>query len=67
MMGRDWAFHLKRLMRPFDIELANEGLKAFLLLQAVGARWPGCFLFEGKVHALVTAVLLRMAGLDAFD
>src|SRR5882757_1836130 len=61
------AFHIKRLMRPFGIELADEGVEAFLLLQAVAAWWPGCFLFEGEVHSLVTAVLLRMAGLDAFD
>src|ERR1700692_4933033 len=61
------AFHIKRLVRPFDIELANEGIEAFLLLQAVGARWSGCFLFEGEVHALVTSVLLRMARLDALD
>jgi hypothetical protein len=35
-------------MRPFDIELAHEGIEAFLLQQAVGARRSGCFLFEGK-------------------
>ena len=29
--------------------------------------WTGDFLFEGKVRALVTAVLLRPAWLDAFD
>ena len=54
-------------MRPFGIELADEGIEAFLLHQAVGARRTGCFLLEGEVHALVTPVLLRMAGLDAFD
>ena len=54
-------------MRPFGIELADEDIEAFPLLQAVGARRTGCFLLEGEVHALVTAVLLRMTGLDAFD
>ena len=54
-------------MRPFGIELADEGIEALLLLQAVDAGRTGCFLLEGEVHALVTAVLLRMAGLDAFD
>ena len=54
-------------MRTFGIELANEGVEAFLLLQAVGARRAGCFLLEGEVHALVTPVLLRMAWLDALD
>ena len=54
-------------MRPFDIELTHEGIEAFLLLQAVGARRSGCFLLEGKVHALMTSVLLRVTRLDAFD
>ena len=54
-------------MRPFDVELADKGIEAFLLLQAVGPRRPGCFLLESEVHALVTSVLLRMTGLDAFD
>src|SRR5258705_12864873 len=54
-------------MRPFDIELADEGIEAFLLLQAIGARWPGCFLLESEVHALMAAILLRVAGLDALE
>ncbi len=54
-------------MRPFGIELADKGIEAVLLLQAVEARWPGCLLFEGEMHALVAAVLLRVARLDAFD
>ena len=54
-------------MRPFGIELADEGIEALLLLQAVGARRPGCFLLESEVHALMAAILLRMAGLDALD
>ena len=54
-------------MRPLGIELADEGIEAFLLLQAVGAGRAGCFLFESEVHTLVASVLLRMAGLDALD
>ncbi len=54
-------------MRPFGIELADEGIEAVLLLQAVEARRAGCLLLEGEMHALVAAVLLRMARLDAFD
>jgi hypothetical protein len=54
-------------MRPFGVELADEGVEAFLLLQAIGARWPGRFPLESEVHALMAAILLRMAGLDAFD
>src|SRR3546814_9768123 len=38
-----------------------------LLLQGVHAGRPGGFLFEGEVHALVTAVLLRLSRLDALD
>ena len=54
-------------MRTFGVELVNEGIKAVLLLQAVKAWRPCCFLLQGQVHALVAAVLLRMARLDALD
>ena len=54
-------------MRPFGIELVDEVVEAGLLLQAVDAGRAGCLLLEGEVHALVAAVLLRMAGLDALD
>ena len=54
-------------MRSFDIELVNEGIEAVLLLQAVPAWRAGRLFLEGEMHALVAAVLLRMAGLDAFD
>src|SRR6185312_2242349 len=61
------ALHLEGLVWPFGIELADEGIEAFLLLQAIGARRPGGFPFEGEVHALMASVLLRVARLDAFD
>jgi hypothetical protein len=54
-------------VRSFGIELVHESVEAVLLLQAVCAGRAGCFPLEGEVHALVAAVLLRMAGLDAFD
>ncbi len=54
-------------MRTFGVELVNEGIKAVLLLQAVEAWRSCCFLLQGQVHALVAAILLRMARLDTFD
>jgi putative SOS response-associated peptidase YedK len=41
----------------------NEGIEAVLVLQAVEARRASSLLLEGEMHALVAAVLLRMAGL----
>jgi hypothetical protein len=49
------------------VELAYEGVELCLLLQTVGARRAGSFLLQGQVHSLVATVLLRVAGLDAFD
>src|SRR2546423_6681832 len=54
-------------MRSLGVELVNEGVEALLLLQAIHARRAGGLLLQREVHALVTAVLLRTAGLDAFD
>ena len=54
-------------MRSFGIELVDEGVEAILLLQAVQAWRPGCFLLEGEMHTLMAAVLLRMARFDALD
>ena len=48
------------LMRPFGIELANEGIEAVLLLQAVEARRPGSFLFESEVQALGPSGILSL-------
>src|SRR5262249_41597872 len=61
-LGR--TLHGERLVRAFGIELAHEGIEAGLLLQAVAAGRAG-FLLQGQVHALVAAILLRMAWLDA--
>lgn len=54
-------------MGPLGVEFLHEGVKARLLLQAVHARRTSGLFLQGKVHAFVSAVLLRTAGLDAFD
>src|SRR5947207_7763039 len=61
------ASHIERLMGPFSIELADEGVEAFLLLQAVGARRAGRFPLEREMHALMAAILLRMARFNPLD
>ena len=54
-------------MRSLGVELVHEGVEAGLLLEAVAAWRAGGFLLQGEVHALVAAVLLGTAWLDAFD
>jgi hypothetical protein len=54
-------------VRPLVVEFAHEGVEASLLLQAVHARRAGGFLFQGQVHALMTAILLRMTRSDALN
>ena len=54
-------------MWPLGVEFADEVIEAGLLLQAVHAGRSGCFLLQRQMHALVAAVLLRVARLDALD
>ncbi len=61
------ASHGECLVGAFGIELAHEGIELGLLLQAVHCWWPSGLLLQGQVHALMAAVLLRTAGLDALD
>ena len=49
------------------VVLADEVIEADLLLEGIGRCWPGGFLLEGQVHALMPAILLWVAWLDAFD
>jgi len=54
-------------VRSFVVEDIDEFVEARLLLEEIRGRWFGSFFFQSEMHALVTAILLRMAGLDAFD
>jgi hypothetical protein len=52
---------------PLGVEFLGEGIEAGLLLQGIEGWRAGGFLLEGEVHALMPAVLLGMAWLDALD
>ena len=54
-------------MRSFLVENLDELIEARLLLKEIRSRWFGSFFFQSEMHAFMPAVLLRMAGLDAFD
>ena len=64
-LGR--TFHVQRFVRAFVVEDLDELVEAGLLLQEIWSRRFGGFFFQGQMHALMTAILLRMARLDAFD
>jgi hypothetical protein len=51
----------------FVVEDLGKFVKARLLLKKIGGGGFGSFFFQSKVHAFMTAVLLGMAGLDAFN
>lgn len=61
------TLHRERFVRPFVIELMDEGIELGLLLKHISAGGSSGLLLESQVHALVSAVLLGMTGLDAFD
>src|ERR1051325_7121099 len=61
------TFHFERLVGPFGIELVDEAIELGLLLKEVGAGGTGGLLLEGEVHALMAAVPLRVAWVNAVD
>lgn len=54
-------------MRPFAIELLDEGIELGLLLQKVSTGRPSGFVFQRQMHALVAAILLGMTRANPFD
>ena len=53
------------LMRPFVVEDVAEGIEAQLLFAGRGRGWQTAIQLQGEVHALMPAVLLRVAWVDA--
>src|SRR3546814_12221089 len=62
----DWGLHGERVVGAFAVELADTIIETGLLVQDVGAGRAGRLLLQRQVHALVAAVLLRLAWFDAF-
>src|SRR5216684_6727363 len=61
------TLHGERLVWPFGIEFLGKVVEAGLLMQAVHSGRSGCFFLQREMHALVAAVVLRVARLDALD
>jgi hypothetical protein len=54
-------------MWPVGVVARDEIVEPGLLLEHVGGRRFGRFALQREVHALMAAVLLRMARFDRFD
>jgi hypothetical protein len=54
-------------MGPVGVAVIDEGVQANMLLQEVMGGRPGGLVLQGQMHALMTAILLRMSWLDALD
>jgi hypothetical protein len=61
------TLHAEGLVGPLVIELLDEIIELALALEEVGASRAGGLLLQRTMHALMTAVLLLMAGLKALD
>jgi hypothetical protein len=54
-------------VRTLVVEDLDKLIKAGLLLEEIPGRRLGGFFFQGEMHALVTAILVWVTRLDAFD
>ena len=54
-----WVLHVERLVRTLVVVAVEEVVELGLLLQEVLGRGLGGFFFQGQVHALMAAILLR--------
>jgi hypothetical protein len=54
-------------VRTLVVEDLDELVEAGLLLQKVSTRGLGGFFFQGEMHPLMAAILLRMPRFDPFD
>ena len=61
------TFHVQGFMGTFVVEDLDKIVEAGLLLKEVCGSRLGGFFLQSEMHALVTAVLLRMARLDPFN
>src|SRR5271167_2577981 len=57
----------ERLVRAIVVEIVAEAVEARLLFGRRGGRWTRGLRLERGMHALVTPILLRRAGLDALQ
>jgi hypothetical protein len=61
------AFHGERFVRTLVVEDIDKLVEAGLLLQKIAGGGFSSFFLQSGMHAFMTAVLLRMTWLDAFD
>jgi len=64
-IARGGCFVVDTLVRALLVELLLERIEARLLRARRRRRWSQCLLLQRPVHALVSPVLFRVAGLDA--